>query len=76
MRWISRINTLLLAFLTLLFFSCKNELTPCECGRNISNSYDDIDQELELKCENYILNLSVEKRKIWNKQVLDCTSDK
>jgi hypothetical protein len=76
MRWISRINTLLLAFLTLLLFACKNELTPCECGRNISNSYDDIDQELELKCENYILNLSVEKRKIWNKQVLDCTSDK
>lgn len=73
---ISRINTLLVTFLTFLLFACGNELTPCECGRNISHSYEDIDQELEKKCENFVLHLNVEKRKTWNKKVLDCTSEK
>ena len=73
---ISRINTLLVTFLTFLLFACGNELTPCECGRNLSKPFNKIDQELEVKCEDYVLKLSKEQRKIWNKDVLDCTSDK
>jgi hypothetical protein len=76
MRWISRINIFLVAFLTWLLFSCKQDLTPCECGRNLSKSFDEIDQDLEVKCEDYVLKLSNDQRKIWNKEVLDCTLEK
>jgi len=63
-------------FLSILFFSCGKKLTPCECGRNLSKSFDNIDQDLEVKCEEHVLELTKEKRKIWNKDVLDCTSNK
>ena len=76
MRWFSGINTFLVALLILLFFSCGKDLTPCECGRNLSKSFDEIDQDLEVKCEDYVLKLSNDQRKIWNKEVLDCTLEK
>lgn len=76
MQWNSRISIFLAVFLTLLLFACENKLTPCECGRNLSKSYEEINQDLEVKCEEYVLNLSNSKRKIWNKQVLDCTAVK
>jgi len=63
-------------FLSILLFSCGKKLTPCECGRNLSKSFDNIDQDLEVKCEEHVLELTKEKRKIWNKDVLDCTSNK
>lgn len=62
--------------LSTLLFSCENELTPCECGRNLSKPLNDIDQDLELKCEDYVLKLGETQRKFWNKEVLDCTSVK
>jgi hypothetical protein len=76
MRWFSRTNTFLVALLILLFFSCGKDLTPCECGRNLSKSFDEIDQDLEVKCEDYLLDLSKEQRNNWNKEVLNCTSEK
>ena len=76
MRWISRINIFLVAFLIWLLFSCKQDLTPCECGRNLSKNFNEIDQGLEVKCEDYILKLSETQRKYWNKAVLNCTSEK
>ena len=63
-------------FLSLLIVACERKLTPCECGKNLSKFYNEIDQVLEVKCEEYVLNLSNEERKTWNKDVLDCTSDK
>ncbi len=75
-----RSNNLLVSYtfiiIAILFFSCKKELAPCECGQNLSQPFDKIDQELEVKCEEYVLKLSHKERKIWNKKVLDCTSDK
>jgi hypothetical protein len=62
--------------LSILFFSCEKELTPCECGRNLSKNFNEIDQGLEVKCEDYILKLSETQRKSWNKAVLNCTSEK
>jgi hypothetical protein len=76
MRLNNRIILHWFLFSSILFVSCEGQLTPCECGLNLSKPFDEIDQELELKCENHVLNMSVEKRKIWSKQVLDCTSDK
>ena len=73
---IKRIISFSFIFLSILIFSCEQELTPCECGRNLSKPFNKIDQELEVKCEDYVLKLSKEQRKIWNKDVLDCTSDK
>lgn len=63
-------------FISIFLFSCKKELTPCECGRNLSQPFDKIDQDLEVKCEEYLLKLSYNERRIWNKKVLDSTSDK
>ena len=62
--------------LSFFLFACKRKLTPCECGRNLSQPFDKIDQVLDVKCDEYVLELSKEQRKIWNKKVLDCTSDK
>ena len=64
------------SLLSILLFSCKKELTPCECGRNLSQPFHKIDQVLEVKCEEYVLKLRHNERRIWNKKVLDCTSDK
>lgn len=63
-------------FLSILLFSCGKKLTPCECGQNLSQPFDKIDQDLEVKCEEYVLKLSHNERRIWNKKVLDCTSYK
>ena len=73
---IKRIISFSFIFLSILLFSCEQELTPCECGRNLSKSFDEIDQDLEVKCEDYVLKLSNDQRKIWNKEVLDCTLEK
>lgn len=75
MRSNSRINTSCFIFLSFFFFACESKLTPCECGRNLSKSYSEVNQDLELRCREHVLNLSEKKREIWNKQVLDCTEE-
>jgi hypothetical protein len=76
MRLNNRIILHWFLFSSILFVSCERESTPCECGQNLSKPFGEIDQDLEAKCEEYVLKLSKDQRKIWNKQVLDCTSEK
>ena len=61
---------------SILFVSCERQLNPCECGLNLSKPFDEIDLDLEVKCEEYVMKLSKDQRNIWNKDVLDCTSNK
>lgn len=61
--------------LLLVFTACESKLTPCECGENLIKSNDEIDVELESKCNDYVFSLSKKEQKSWNKKVLDCTKE-
>jgi hypothetical protein len=74
MRNKSVIRVLFIFGLMVIFTACESKITPCECGKNLMKSNDEIDEELETKCNDYVLSLSHKEQKSWNKKVLDCTS--
>jgi hypothetical protein len=74
MRNKSVIRVLFIFGLMVVLTACETKLTPCECGKNLMKSNDEIDVELETKCNDYVFSLSQKEQKSWNKKVLDCTS--
>lgn len=74
MRNISVIRVLIFFGLMVVFTACESKLTPCECGKNLMKSNDEIDEELETECNDFVYTLSQKEQKLWNKKVLDCTS--
>jgi len=76
MRKLTLINSFLALYLFYVLSACNSEITPCDCGKNMIQSLNEIDEVLEEKCKTHQLSLSGSKLKAWNKKVLDCSVKK
>lgn len=57
-----------------LFFSCENEVSPCNCAENLRKINNGFDLELDEACDNQLDKLNDTEAKKWMDEMMNCKS--
>lgn len=65
-------------FIVVLFcfslFSCKNEVSPCDCAENLRKINNGFDLELDEACDSQLDKLNATEAKKWMDEMMNCKS--
>jgi len=65
-------------FLSLIFFlmlGCEQEVTPCNCSKNLIKSEKSYDSDLDKRCDLYLESLNEKEAQKWTDSMMNCASE-